>query len=101
MIEAGVGGIGACCGHYVADIINASSPFSNGLVAGIDRQADAFLSKEVIQLLDAWCVGLVDKWVVDIANGSSGFNAGESVDGKDLLESEGSDNQALVTGLRQ
>lgn len=39
---------------------------------------------------------LVDEWMVNIADGSSSLDAGEAIDGEDLLESEGSRKQILV-----
>lgn len=81
VIEARVGGIRACCGDHVGDFIEASSPFIYGFLAGIDRKPHAFLPEDVIQLFDSWGIWLVDKRMVDIANGSSSLDAGETIDG--------------------
>ncbi len=101
VIEARVGGIGACGGDYVGDVVDASTPFLDGFPAGLDGQWHAVETEEVIQLLDARWIGLIDERMVDIANGSAGFDAGEAVDGKDLLESEGRMEQELVRAETQ
>lgn len=75
----------------MGDMINASSPFTDGFFAGIDGESDAFLTKQSVQLLDTRGVGLIDEGMVDIANGGSSLDACETVDGEDLLESEGSE----------
>lgn len=97
VIEAGVGGIGARGGDYVGNVGHASSPFFDGLLAGIDRQSHALLPEYNIQFLDTWCIGVIDERMVDVSDGRSCLDACETVDGEDLLESEGIDKQALVT----
>lgn len=97
VIEAWVGRIGACSGDYVGDVVDASSPFLYGFPAGIDGQAHALDTEEVIEGFDARWGWLINERMVDIANGSSSFDAGEAVDGEDLLESEGCISQELVT----
>lgn len=91
VIEAWVSRVCASGRDYVGDIIEAPSPFSYGLFAGIDGQSYAFLSEKVVQLLDAWGIGLIDERMIDVANSSSSLDSGETVDGEDLLESEGID----------
>lgn len=96
MIEARVGGVGARGGDYVGNIVHTSSPFFDGLLTGIDRQSHALLPEDIIQFLDTWCIGVIDEWMVDISDGCSSLDASETVDGEDLLESEGIDKQPLV-----
>ena len=72
----------------MSDIVNATTPFLYCFGAGIDRQSHPLNPKEVVQLFDGRCVWLINERMVDIANGSSSLDAGEAVDGEDLLESE-------------
>lgn len=81
VIEAGVGGVGACGGDQVGDVVHASSPFFDSLLAGIDRQPHALLPEDFIQFFNTWCVGLVDERMVDISDGCPSLDAGETIDG--------------------
>lgn len=71
----------------MCNLIHISSPFCYGFLARIDGQPYTFVPELLIELGDAWGVGLINERMVDIANGGTSFYTGEAIDREDLGES--------------
>lgn len=65
----------------MCDFVLAPTPFFNGLPTCFDGQANAFLTKEVIELSDVRGSGLVDERMINVANGCTGVDASVAIDG--------------------
>ena len=69
------------------DVGRTSSPFCNGFFARIDRESHTFLAEVFVELRDGRGSCLINEWMVDLANCSTGVDTRIAINREDLGES--------------
>ena len=71
----------------MCNFVHIPTPFIYGFLACFDRQTDAMLTEEVIELSDVRGSGLINERMINVAYGGPSVDAGVTINGKDFRES--------------